>query len=114
MKGGRRETKIKKRDTKMQRGNRNRQILGKKVKKMRWEKELKRTKAISQWTYCTFLLSLRSEVQHTCKCIVHDSRWCADNWDTMELSEPPPLQSLAKAQDLSGWIMWPVLAQSSP
>ena len=33
---------------------------------------------------------------------VHGTRWCADSWDTMEQSELPPMQSLAKAQEPSG------------
>ena len=41
-------------------------------------------------------------------------RWCADSWDTVEQFEPPPMQSLVKALEPSGWIMWPVLAQSHP
>ena len=43
---------------------------------------------------------------------VHGPRWHADSWDTMEQSELPPMQSLAKAQEPSGWMMWPVMAQS--
>ena len=45
---------------------------------------------------------------------VHGFRWCADSWDTMEQSELPLMQSLAKAQEPSGWIMWLVLVQSHP
>ena len=45
---------------------------------------------------------------------VYGPRWCADSWDTMEQSELPPMQSLVKAQEPSGWMMWRVLAQSHP
>ena len=45
---------------------------------------------------------------------VHGPRWCADSWDTMEQSELPPMQSLAKGQEPFGWIMCSVLAQSHP
>ena len=42
---------------------------------------------------------------------VHGPRWFADSWDTMEHSELPLMQSLIKAQEPSGWMMWPVQAQ---
>ena len=45
---------------------------------------------------------------------MHGPRWCADSWDTMEQSELPPMQSLPKAQEPSGWMMWPVMVQSHP
>ena len=45
---------------------------------------------------------------------VHGPRWCADSWDTMGPSELPPMQSLARAMEPSGWIMWTALAQSHP
>eukprot|EP00731_Ephydatia_muelleri_P006318 Em0003g566a len=38
--------------------------------------------------------------------------WCADSWDTMEQQDLSTMQCLAKALELSGWIMWPVLVQS--
>ena len=30
---------------------------------------------------------------------VHEPRWCADSWDTMELSGLPPMESLTKAPE---------------
>ena len=43
---------------------------------------------------------------------VHGPRWCADSWDTTEQPYLSQMQCLAKARDLSGWIMSSVLAQS--
>ena len=32
-------------------------------------------------------------------------RWCADSWDIVEQLELPPMQSLVKAMEPSGWMM---------
>ena len=82
----------------------------------RWAKEVNRSTH-----YCNGCTARHKGISlllvcgvHVAYSSVHGPRWCADSWDSVEQSEAPLMQSLAKVMEPSGWMMWPVLDQSLP